>query len=139
MTRATDSLIGLKYPFRISGGMVTTTSNPSEIVAANIVFCIGAQVGERVMRPTWGVEILNSVYAMGGNADDAVVEGVEAAFNSWFPQFELRSVRTTRNDYQPSWIDIEIRYGKPGDTSDLVSKVGLAAPDGSEMFSGEGR
>lgn len=47
-------MIGVAYPFNISNGVVSTTSDPAEIARSRIVFCLSTQVMERVMRPSWG-------------------------------------------------------------------------------------
>lgn len=124
----------IKFPFKISGGSVQAASNPSEVISSKVVFCLGSQVGERVMRPYWGVEILNSVFAMGGSLEEAVAEGIEMAFQRWFPDYQLRGITTERDPHLPTYFSVFVRYGSPDSNVDQMSKVGLRAPDGTEMF-----
>jgi phage baseplate assembly protein W len=118
------TLRSIKYPFSIRGGSVVTDADPSESIGSRVVFCIGSQTGERVMRANWGVEILNSVYAMGGDLDESITEGVEVAFQTWFPDLSLKDVTVTPDKHQRT----------PDSDLDQMTRVGVRAPDGTEMF-----
>lgn len=131
-------MIGVKFPFTISGGSVVTTANPTEIIGSRVAFLLGSLVGERVMRPTWGVNLLNTVHALGGDLDDALEEAIEDAFKSWFPQYEPRGIEINRRDDNPAYVEIVVRYGKYDSDLDETVRVGTQVPGGSEIYNTEG-
>jgi phage baseplate assembly protein W len=130
--------VAVKFPFSIGGGSVVTTDNPTEAIGSRVTFCLGTLVGERVMRPGWGIDIMNHVYAMGAGLEAAVVEGVEEAFRQWFPSYELRGTSVAFDKQDPSRVNITVRYGSYGKGIDEVSRVGTPVPGGAEIFKGEG-
>jgi phage baseplate assembly protein W len=133
------SLVGVKYPFSIGGGSVTTTSNPVEMAGSQITFCLGTMVGERVMRPDWGLDIMNSVFAMGGDMDSVMREAVEDAFRRWFPDYRLKEVSSSVDEQNPATVYLRVRYGTYEDSSqDTTVRVGVQIPSGSEIFNNEG-
>jgi phage baseplate assembly protein W len=135
--------VALKYPFSISGGSVTSVSDPLEIIGSQVSFCLGTLVGERVMRPTWGLPRdekyqETALFAMGADVELIMNEAVEAAFNRWFPKFEVRGVRVEFDKFNPTYVTVEVRYGEPRKATDAVAKVGVQMPDGTELFGNEG-
>lgn len=130
--------LGVKFPFTIQGGSVAVTDNPSEMVSSQIVFCIGTMIGERVMHPLWGVDILSTVWSLGGDLDLAMREGIDAAFKRWFPAYEAKEIKVTRNSDFPSVVEIEVRFGKYESDVDTLVKVGTQLPGGTEIQTNEG-
>lgn len=130
--------LGVKFPFTIQGGSVAVTDNPTEIVGSQIVFCLGTLIGERVMHPLWGVDILSTVWSLGADLDLAMREAVDAAFKRWFPEYEAREIKVTRNSDRPTYVEIEIRFGKYDSEVDATVKVGTQLPGGTEIQTNEG-
>jgi hypothetical protein len=135
---AEESLIGLKYPFEIRNGSVVSTTHPTEIIGSRVTFCLGSWMGERVMRPTWGITLLNASHAVGADLYTIINESIEDAFAAWFGEYEIRGVKIEKNPYDPTYVTVEVRYGLPQKSEDLVSRVGVRTPDGTETFVGDG-
>lgn len=130
--------LGVKFPFVIQSGSVAVSDNPSETINSQIVFCLSTMIGERVMRPTWGVDILSTVYSMGGDLDTAMQEAVDDAFKRWFPEYEPREITVSRNRDRPTYVEVEVRYGRYESDVDETVRVGTQLPGGSEIYTNEG-
>jgi len=135
--------IALKYPFSISGGSATSVSHPMEIIGSQVSFCLGTLVGERVMRPTWGLPRdekyqETALFAMGADIELIMGEAVELAFSRWFPKYEVRGVRVEFDKFNQTSVTVEVRYGEPRKATDVIARVGVQVPDGTELFGNEG-
>lgn len=131
-------MIGLKFPFTIQGGSVAVSDHTPEIVGSQIVFCLGTMIGERIMRPDWGVDIVNTVHAVGGDLDLAMSEAVTNAFRQWFPEYEVRDMELNRSPDNPAYVEVEVRYGTYDSDIDEVVRVGTQLPGGTEIYTNEG-
>jgi phage baseplate assembly protein W len=130
--------LAVKFPFTIQSGSVAVTDNPTEAVGSMIVFCLGTMIGERVMRPTWGVDIMNTIYSVGGDLDTAMPEAIENAFKKWFPDYEPREITITRSPDRPTYVDVEVRFGAYDSEVDMTVRVGTQLPGGTEIYTNEG-
>jgi phage baseplate assembly protein W len=130
--------LGVKFPFTIQSGSVAVTDNPTEMIGSQVAFCLGTMIGERVMRPTWGVDILSTVYSLGGELDTAMQEAVDAAFKKWFPDYEAREIIVSRNQDRPTYVEIEVRFGRYESEVDETVRVGTQLPGGTEIYTNEG-
>lgn len=129
---------GVKFPFTIQSGSVAVTDNTAEAVGSQVVFCLGTMIGERVMRPTWGVDIISTVWSIGGDLAFAMREAIDAAFKQWFPDYEPREIKLYRNPDRPTYIEIDVRFGKYGSDLDTTVHVGTQLPGGTEIYTNEG-
>lgn len=126
--------VGVKFPFKIAGGSVLMASSHQELVKSRIMFCLGTQVGERVMRPNWGIDIMNVTHAMGGSIEEVVREAVDEAFRQWFPDYVLKEMRLEYSAGDPTRVEILVRYGKSNSLTDESARVGTTIDGGAEMF-----
>jgi phage baseplate assembly protein W len=126
--------VSIKFPFAIEGGSVVTTNSEPEAITSRVVFCLSTQLGERVTRPEWGVEILNASYAMTGDLIEGLREGIENAFHKWFPTYELRAVDIKWEPGKSTIVNVSVRYGKFDTALDEMAKVGVRMPDGTEIY-----
>ena len=131
-------MTAVKYPFNIYNGRVVMAEDPSREIESAVMFCLSTQVGERVMQPEWGIDIMNSSYAMGAGIETSVDEAIRSAFRRWFPDYQIRKITVTPNTFNPTYVEVDVNWGKYGSSIDKLSKVGVQIPGGSEMFSGEG-
>lgn len=129
---------GVKFPFTIQSGSVAVTDNTAEAVGSQIVFCLSSMIGERVMRPTWGVDILSTVWSIGGELDLAMREAIDAAFKRWFPDYEVRGISITRNSDRPTYVEVDVRFGRYDGELDSSVRVGTQLPGGTEIYTNEG-
>lgn len=131
-------MIGVKFPFDISSGSVAVTENFQDIIRSQVMFCLGSQVGERVMRPTWGIDIYDAVHSLGVEVETATKDAVAEAFRIWFRDYELREVQVRRNPQDSTMVIVEVRFGNYGEGTDLAVQVGTPVPGGAEIFDNEG-
>lgn len=130
--------LGVKFPFRIQSGSVAITDNPTEMIGSQVTFCLGTMIGERVMRSTWGVDLLSTVYSVGGKLETAMDEAVRAAFRQWFPDYEPREISIERYPDRPTYMEITVRFGRYNTAVDETVRVGTQLPGGSEVYTNEG-
>lgn len=90
------------------------------------------------MRPTWGVDIMNTIYSVGGDLDTAMPEAIENAFKRWFPEYEPREITILRNPDTPTYVDVEVRFGAYDSEVDTTVRVGTQLPGGTEIYTNEG-
>jgi len=131
-------MIGVKFPFTITGGSIATTSNPAEIIGSQVTFCLGTMIGERLMRPTWGVDIINTVHSIGADLDVALPEAIRNAFSTHFPDYEPREIEIIRRVDNPAYVDIDVKFGHYDSDIDMLVRVGTQLPDGTEIYANEG-
>lgn len=137
----TDYGLGITpvYPFSIANGSVVMASDPANVLKSMIVFCVSTQVRERVMRPTWGIDIMNSYLALGAEVEEAVREAVEEGFHKWFPGYVVKEVGITKDVFQPTWVNIDIKYGREESAvMDDLARVAVLLPSGEEIAFDEG-
>lgn len=129
-------MIAVKFPFTISGGSVVTTDNPTEIIGSQVTFLLGTMLGERVMRPSWGIDLLSTVHSLGADLDESMEEAIQDAFNTHFPEYEPRDIDLVRNPDNPGWVDVVVRFGKYDSDLDVTARTGTQV--GTETASTEG-
>ena len=120
----------LRYPFTVVGGSVATTTQDAEALRSKILFCLGTQINERVMRPQWGVDIMSTIYSVGGDLEDAVPEAIKMAFQKWFPTIRLVETRIVQDPQRPNWATVTVRFGKIDSTIDEVVRLDLPLDEG---------
>jgi phage baseplate assembly protein W len=131
-------MTSVRFPFDIVNGKVVVDEDPGREIESKVVFCLSTQVGERVMNPDWGIDILNSAYSMGASTSQVIDEAIRNAFRTFFPEYQVKEVKVTPNLMNPTYIVVDARWGKFGSAIDLLSKVGVQLPGGGEYFEGEG-
>lgn len=103
--------VSVKFPFQVSNGVVATTTLDREAVRSKLMFCLGTQVNERVMRPSWGIDIMNTVYAVGADLDEAIPEAIAEMFRRWFPSYTLIEALVEQDPKYPTHASVTVRYG----------------------------
>lgn len=133
--------VSIKYPFTLNGGQVQTTNSAEEVAVDRVVFCLSTEVGERVMRPSWGVNIMKSLWELQheGKMTAALQDAVFSVFRTRFPQYHLKSLRIA-NQYteDPTVYTVEVTFtADPDSQFDISTKVGIQVPGGAEVFDQE--
>jgi uncharacterized protein len=102
---------GWKYPVEIdrSGGIAM--SDLDESIRQSILVVLGSAPGERVMRPHFGCEIHELVFA----PNNVTTAGMAAHFciealQKWEPRIEEIEADADPNPDDPNRLDIHIRY-----------------------------
>ena len=131
MTMSAIPPISVDYPFSLTAGQVSMTVDPSETMKSNVAFCLGTHIGERIMMPTWGVNIMNSLHALGAEIDEVLALAVEETFSRWFPEYEVKEIKLFKDPRYLTHVDVEIWYWLPGAALLSTSKFAVQVPDGS--------
>jgi phage baseplate assembly protein W len=121
----------VRFPFQIIDGKVSTTSVEAEEMRSKVLFCLGTQVNERVMRPSWGIDILSTVYAVGGDLTIAVPEAIQMAFQKWFPSVRLIEAKVYEKPDDPTRFTVDVRFGVINSDIDEVARIELPVTEGA--------
>ena len=100
--------ISLPFQFDASGA-VSFTSDEKKIWQDRVVLMLMTRLGERVMRPTFGSEIQNSLFENEEAAATAIKKTVTAAFSRWLPQLQLLKVEAY-SDKTDGYLIVEVFY-----------------------------
>jgi phage baseplate assembly protein W len=104
MTKA----ISLPFAFDQSGS-IAYTKDEKKIWQDRVVLVLMTRLGERIMRPTFGSEIGDSLFESEESATTLIKKSVSVAFSRWLKQLELISV-TTDVDPTDGYIIIDVGY-----------------------------
>lgn len=103
----------LLYPFSLSqtGGIATTGDSPSLEAQQHVDALVSTSQGERVMMPTYGVDIAQNLFA---NNPDAIAAAIGNDVNQqmaiWEPSIKVISVNPVYSDLQEGFVNIEVDY-----------------------------
>ena len=128
MTANTDTLAafigrGWSFPMRVNAsGGIDLVDGDDEIVAA-LRMILTTAPGERVMRPEFGCEIWDLLFApVNATTLGQMRHAVEQAVGRWEPRVELQEVSLAADPENPSIVDIQLHYVVKG-TNDLRNLV----------------
>ena len=104
MTKA----ISLPFSFDQSGS-IAYTKDEKKIWQDRVVLVLMTRLGERLMRPTFGSEIGDSLFESEESATTLIKKSVSVAFSRWLKQLELISV-TMDVDPIDGYIIVDVGY-----------------------------
>ena len=104
MTKA----ISLPFAFDQSGS-IAYTKDEKKIWQDRVVLVLMTRLGERIMRPTFGSEISESLFDTEEAATTLIKKAVSVSFSRWLKQLELISVSTTVDPID-AYIVVEVGY-----------------------------
>lgn len=120
--------VAISLPFSLNAyGSIGFTESQSKIWSDRVLSVIGTLVGERVMQPTFGTEIAESLFHSIQRMEEVIPVEVEKAFTTYLPALTL--VDTIINsDPENGSIYVDITYGLPNDeeTNTVVALVAVA-------------
>jgi phage baseplate assembly protein W len=124
MAEITSSEVALKLPLSLdkSGNLVLATSQ-EEIWADRVRIALGTRLGERVMRPSYGTTIGESLFDTVTTTSEAVTKEVQRVFHEQFTLLSLKSVTPSFNELA-STLTITIVYLLPN-KNEVVAEVGI--------------
>lgn len=100
----------ISLPFNFDDtGSIATTSNQGKIWEDRVIMTVMTNIGERVMRPTFGSDVPKAV---GQNINDAlsmIKQSVSVAFSRWLTPLELIDV-TGYVDQADGYLVAQIKY-----------------------------
>jgi hypothetical protein len=107
------SFLGIGWDFSVK---VNSRGNVNfvyyhESIKQSIQLILGTSKGERIMRPDFGCEINDLVFAPNNsNTHSLLAYYIEEALAKWEPRIILEKVEAVSNEQDESRIDIQISY-----------------------------
>jgi phage baseplate assembly protein W len=105
--------IALPFSFN-SAGEVSYTTDEAKIIQDRLVLAIMSRPGERVMRPSFGSAIYETMFEDENTAIAIATEAVAACFTEFFPYLEFIEVLPDLDG--EGTLELEVRYRKSQQT-----------------------
>ena len=117
-----------KLPFQLTGqGKIATITDPDEIAEDRVDALIGTYPGERVMQPTYGVNLPSYMFTPDIiNTTDLIANDINTAVQTWEPSITLLNVTpvTTQADVGISKVNVDFTISSdPTFTPTLTATV----------------
>lgn len=120
--------VAISLPFSLNAyGSIKFTESQSKIWSDRVLSVIGTLIGERVMQPTFGTEIAESLFNSTQRMEEVIPVEVEKAFTTYLPALTLVDTIIT-SDPENGSIYVDVVYGLPNDeqTNTVVALVAVA-------------
>ena len=115
--------LALSLPFSVNPyGRISTTTERSKIWQDRVRSVIGTFLGERVMRPNFGADVVDAVHETSEEAVIIIETQVRQAFNTYLPTLTLTDV-ITNYDESTGIMEVEVVYSLPEATVEDVSST----------------
>jgi len=125
--------VAISLPFSVNAyGRIGTTTERSKIWQDRVRSVVGTYLGERVMRPNFGSDVVDAVFENSIEADLLIKEQIRKAFERYLPTLTLSDV-TTNYDEETGTMEAEVVYSLPeARIDDVVSTtIGLVRIGGT--------
>lgn len=104
----------ISLPFRVDGyGRVAATSDPSRVWADRVRTVVSTNPGERVMRPTFGCPMPESLFDAISTVPEVVESDVQRAFDEWLPAVAFEGLDVNYEADQNGEIEVVLSYTVP--------------------------
>ncbi|MCL6590414.1 MAG: GPW/gp25 family protein [Firmicutes bacterium] len=101
---------GWGFPINVNNGRIRAAEG-EESIKESIRIILGTSKGERVMRPDFGSNLNEMVFAPDDTATATQIKVyVQDALLKWEPRIDVQDVKVTPNPEKPGRLDIEIYY-----------------------------
>jgi phage baseplate assembly protein W len=120
--------VAISLPFALNAyGSINFTESQSKIWSDRVLSVIGTLVGERVMQPTFGTEIPESLFNSTERMEQVIPVEVEKAFATYLQELTLVDTIIT-SDPENGSVYVDVVYGLPNDeqTNTVVALVAIA-------------
>jgi len=102
---------GWKYPVEVDRAGGISMSELDESIRQSLLIILGTAPGERVMRPTFGCNIHDLVYAPNNlNTASLAAHFCVEALGKWEPRIEEVEAHAEPSDSDENRLDITIKY-----------------------------
>ena len=101
----------LKFPLRIVGGKMASTSDYNEIVRNQLIDSVMTNFGERVMRPEYGADVQSLLFDPADElrtSDMAVILKERLTF--MVPRATIEEITVNSDIGVPNVVNVDIRY-----------------------------
>ncbi|MCL1864387.1 MAG: GPW/gp25 family protein [Spirochaetes bacterium] len=103
--------VGWNFPVQTNGSGNVDFAYYHDSIKQSIQIILGTSKGERIMRPDFGCEINELVFAPNNsNTCSLLAYYIEEALVKWEPRIILEKVEAYPNQLEEARIDIEISY-----------------------------
>lgn len=102
---------GWSYPVETDNQGDIRTVSGAENIEASVRLILGTAKGERVMRPEFGCDIHDQVFAsLSPTTLNRIEDGVRRALVQWEPRIDVEAVEAASAPSDPGKVVIEIDY-----------------------------
>ena len=102
---------GWRFPIQLDGRGAVATAEDEEKIRQSIHIILSTAKGERVMRPDFGCDIHEFVFASMDRTTCTMIESsVREALVMWEPRIDVESVRVSTERYEHGVLDIALTY-----------------------------
>ena len=102
---------GWQFPIALDREDSVAISRYEQKIKESIQIILGTAKGERVMRPTFGCNIHDYIFAViNATTLNRIKSAVKEALILWEPRIEVLAVRSSTRNASRGFIDIEIDY-----------------------------
>jgi phage baseplate assembly protein W len=102
---------GWKYPVELDRGGGVAQGELDESIRQSIYIILGTAPGERVMRPNFGCQIHDLIFAPNTiNTAGLAMHYVHESLSKWEPRIEAVEVDAAPSQDDPNRLDINIKY-----------------------------
>lgn len=109
MDRSTVSA-AISLPFNFTQyGALDYTTDPAKIWQDRVVVAVMTDLGERVMRPTYGSDVPKAVGESVNDALNIIRQSIEVSFSRWLKDLTLLSVNGYVDPYD-DYLVVQIKY-----------------------------
>jgi phage baseplate assembly protein W len=116
--------VALKLPLSLDlAGNLVLANTQEQIWADRVRIALGTRIGERVMRPTYGTQIGESLFDTVSATTDIVKKEVGRVFHEQFPLLEVTNTDVTFNEFTNE-LTINIIYLLPN-KQESTTQVGV--------------
>lgn len=119
----TEEALLLPFSLNPQTGKIETTFDQNVIWSNRVRIAVETSVGERVMRPTYGTKIPDSLFNSVSGFEEVVNREVNKVFVDQLPLLTLVDVKTV-HDRKLNKLSIDITYQLPN-KNELTTKAGV--------------
>ena len=111
----------ISYPFRVGKhGRIADTVDTRKIWTDRVRAVLNTEIGDRVMRPSFGVDSTSAIMSIGTPAEVDLVEKVQEAFAAHLPSLSVTSVTTGRGE-DGQTLTVEVVFTCPDRSVEITS------------------
>jgi phage baseplate assembly protein W len=106
----------IAYPFGIdTHGHIASTSDPRKIWQDRVRAVVNTQIGDRVMRPGFGVDTETAIMNYGTPAENELTINLKNAFVNLLPALNVKQVKASM-DSTSAVLTVEVWFTLPDNT-----------------------
>ncbi|GIW72531.1 MAG: baseplate protein [Planctomycetota bacterium] len=103
--------VGWKFPIDVDRRRGVAMSQAEDSIYESILIILGTALGERVMRPDFGCQIHDLIFAPNNaNTHGLIRAYVEEAIRRWEPRVQDVTVETETDPYEETKVTVKVQY-----------------------------